>query len=139
MRYMLDTNIFVFFASEADRLTSDVQEILSDYDTTLCMSAESVRELIIAYRGKRLLAKHWKSETEMIRAMQDEYHIHILPVGLEHMKTLAELKINTVQGHNDPSDFVIIAHAITEKLPLISSDTRFPFYRRQGLDLIENT
>ena len=28
--------------------------------------------------------------------------------------------------------------AITEHLPLISSDTRFEFYRNQGLDLIFN-
>ena len=37
-----------------------------------------------------------------------------------------------------PSDHVIIAHAITEHLPLISSDTRFDFYRKQGLDMIFN-
>ena len=35
-------------------------------------------------------------------------------------------------------DTNIIAHAITERLPLISSDTRFEFYRNQGLDLIFN-
>ena len=34
---------------------------------------------------------------------------------------------------------IFVAHAITEHLPLISSDTRFPFYRSQGLDLIFNT
>jgi PIN domain nuclease of toxin-antitoxin system len=32
---------------------------------------------------------------------------------------------------------MIIAHAITERLPLLSSDEKFPFYRAQGLDLIE--
>ena len=42
-------------------------------------------------------------------------------------------------GHNDPSDHIIIAQAITRNLPLISSDTRFPYYRPQGLDLIYNT
>ena len=35
------------------------------------------------------------------------------------------------------SDHIIISHAITERLPLISSDLKFPFYRKQGLDLIE--
>ena len=45
---------------------------------------------------------------------------------------------NEAQGHKDPSDHVIIAHAITEHLPLISSDTRFGFYRSQGLDLVFN-
>ena len=46
--------------------------------------------------------------------------------------------IQEPQGHKDPSDHVIIAHAITEHLPLISSDTRFGFYRSQGLDLVFN-
>ena len=32
---------------------------------------------------------------------------------------------------------IIIAHAITEHLTLLSSDQKFPFYRSQGLDLIE--
>ncbi len=37
----------------------------------------------------------------------------------------------------DTSDHVIIAHAITEHITLLSSDTRFWYYRNQGLDLIE--
>ena len=45
---------------------------------------------------------------------------------------------NTQQDHKDPSDHIIISHAITEHLPLISSDTRFGYYRTQGLDFIYN-
>ncbi len=33
---------------------------------------------------------------------------------------------------------IIISHAITTKIPLISSDSRFPFYVKQGLKLIVN-
>ena len=33
---------------------------------------------------------------------------------------------------------LIIAHAITEHLPLISSDGKFDFYCNQGLDFIFN-
>jgi len=33
---------------------------------------------------------------------------------------------------------LIIAQAITMGLPLISSDQKFPFYKKQGLDLIFN-
>lgn len=47
-------------------------------------------------------------------------------------------QLNEATGHKDPSEHVIISQAITEHLPLVSSDTRFPFYREQGLDLIEN-
>jgi len=54
------------------------------------------------------------------------------------MLTLSRLIINEAQEHNDPSDHVIISQAITEHLPLISSDTKFEFYRSQGLDFIYN-
>lgn len=35
-------------------------------------------------------------------------------------------------------DHIIIAHAITEHIPLISDDSKFEFYKKQGLDLILN-
>ena len=50
----------------------------------------------------------------------------------------ARLRINETQEHNDPSDHVIISHAITSRMPLISADTRFPWYRSQGLELVSN-
>ena len=74
----------------------------------------------------------------MVTSIEKELYIKILPLKKEHMQTYARLEINEAQGHKDPSDHVIIAHAITEHLPLISSDTRFEFYRSQGLDLIFN-
>ena len=139
MRYLIDTNIFVYFASDLDLLSRDVQSITSDYDTTLYMSAESVKELIVAFRTKKLLSKRWKNELEMIRAIEDEFFIQILPIKKEHLETYAQLQLNDAQGHKDPSDHIIIAQAITEHLPLISSDSRLLFYQNQGLDLIFNT
>lgn len=62
----------------------------------------------------------------------------VLPLREEHMRTYSKLKLNTMQGHNDPSDHVIISHAITEHLPLVSEDGKFAFYKDQGLDLILN-
>ncbi len=53
------------------------------------------------------------------------------------MFTYSRLTINEAQDHRDPSDHVIIAHAITERLTLLSSDQKFAFYRSQGLDLLE--
>lgn len=138
MRYLIDTNIFVYAVAEPDLLSRDVSAIISEPDTVLYMSAESVRELIVAYRNKGLCAKRWKSAKDMVDSIEGEYYIKILPLKKEHMQTYARMEINEVQGHKDPSDHVIIAHAITEHLPLISSDTRFEFYRPQGLDLIFN-
>lgn len=138
MRYLLDTNIFVFAATDIGCLSRDVRAILTDYDNQFYMSAESVKELIVAYRNKGLGTRYWKCPADMVRAIEDEYAITILPLKKEHMQTYAQMEINENQGHKDPSDHVIIAQAITEHLPLISSDTRFPFYIKQGLDLVVN-
>ena len=127
MRYLIDTNIFVYAVIDRDSLDRDVTAILQEPDTVLYMSAESVRELIVGYRNKGLCSKRWKSVEAMVTSIKKE-----------HMQTYARLEINEAQGHKDPSDHVIIAHAITEHLPLISSDTRFEFYRTKGLDLIFN-
>lgn len=138
MRYLIDTNIFVYLSTDVDLLSKDVMHIMEEPDTVLCMSAESVKELIVAYRNKGLCTKRWKSLPDMVAAIEKEFFITILPLKIEHMKTYARMQINEQQGHKDSSDHIIIAQAITEHIPLISSDTRFPFYEKQGLDLIVN-
>ena len=135
---MIDTNIFVFLVTDISQLDKDVESIIQDYSNTLHISAESVKELIVAYNNKGLLTKKWKTAEEMVTAIEDEYYIKILPVSKEHMKTYSKLSINSIDDHKDPSDHVIISHAITNKIPLISSDRRFPYYTNQGLDLIFN-
>lgn len=138
MRYLIDTNIFVYLSTDMEYISKDVAALMQEPEAVLYMSAESVRELIVGYRNKGLCSKRWKSVETMVSAIENEYYIKILPLKKEHMLTYAQLDINEAQGHKDPSDHVIIAHAITEHLPLISSDTRFEFYRKQGLDLIFN-
>lgn len=138
MRYLIDTNIFIFMTIDVDSLSRDVLALLEDPDALLYISAESVRELVVAYRNKGLGSRRWKSAEEMVDAIEKEFFIKILPLKKEHMETFSRLVPNDAQGHKDPSDHVIIAHAITEHLPLISSDKRFEFYRNQGLDLIFN-
>ena len=54
----------------------------------------------------------------------------------EHLQTMARL--DNVGGHNDAKDRLIIAQAITEKLPLISSDRYFKQYVKMGLNFIPN-
>jgi len=124
--------------SDMDLLSRDVLALLDAPESVLYISAESVRELIVAYRNKGLMAKRWKTAIDMVRSIEDDYFINILPLKKEHMETFARLQINEAQGHKDPSDHIIIAHAMTEQMPLISSDRRFEFYRKQGLDLIFN-
>ena len=86
----------------------------------------------------QFLTKHWKTAQDMLISIENDYGIRILPTNLSHVMTYARMRLNTAQDHKDPYDHMIIAHAMTERLTLISSDSRFPYYRRQGLKLVEN-
>ena len=138
MRILIDTCIYIHYTIDQSQLSRDVMALLEDYDNTICVSAETPRELIIQYNNGKAVSKYWKSARDMVDAIQRDYYINILPLREEHMKTYSELELNMAQDHKDPSDHVIIAHAITEHLPLISDDSKFEFYRKQGLDLILN-
>lgn len=138
MRYLIDTNIIVYLVGDPDMLSNDVKAIIAEPETLLYASVESARELVVAYNNKGLFAKRWQTAEEMLRSIVEEYYIEFRPVSLDHIMTYSRLQLNEAQGHKDPSDHVIIAHAMTEHLPLISSDTRFSFYQNQGLDLIFN-
>ena len=138
MRYLIDTNIFIYLATDISSLSNDINAIIQDYDSALCISAESLRELVIGYRNNSFSTKSWKTCTDLLKSIENEFNIKVLPLKKEHMITYSKMTINEAEGHRDPSDHVIIAQAITEKIPLISSDRRFPFYKKQGLDLIFN-
>lgn len=139
MRLLLDTCIVIYIALEPDELNQDIWSMVQDYDNQLYTSMESVKELIVAFRRKGVGRRLWKKEDDIISYIKDELNITILPIHEEHIHTYARLTINEAQGHNDPSDHIIIAHAITERLPLISSDHKFDFYMSQGLNYICNS
>lgn len=135
---MLDTNAFISYASDHDRLTNDVRDLLLDYDNTLVMSIESLKELVIAYRMKRVLHTIWPTATDMVMSVETNFNVRVLPIDVNVMRTYSRLQFNVAQYHRHPSGHVIISHAITLGVPLVSSDRKCPFYRKQGLDLIEN-
>ena len=138
MRYLLDTNIFIYAAIDRDSLDKDVKNILDDYDNSFFLSAESIKELIVAFNNGKLVSRYWHDSIQMVKDIKRQFFIQILPVGEEQMNTYARLELNLAEDHRDPSDHVIISHAINNHLPLISSDSKFQFYTKQGLELIYN-
>ena len=138
MRYLLDTNIFIYLSTDHDKLDPNVYSIFSEPETLMYISAESVRELIVAYNNKGWGNKKWKTAEDMVRSIEETHFVEILPIAKDVMQTYSRLSVNKTMNHKDPSDHVIISHAMTLGIPLISSDTRFPSYTRQGLNLIFN-
>jgi PIN domain nuclease of toxin-antitoxin system len=138
MRLLLDTNIYVYMVSDRKSLTKDVCTYLEDPENLKYLSIVSLQELIIAFRTKKLLSNIWKTEAEMISFVLNDPSVEIDNTDVNVIRTLAALQINDAQEHKDPFDHIIIAQAISHKMTLISSDTKFSFYKKQGLRLVEN-
>ena len=136
-RLMLDTCVVVDMLYDCRGLDKKAIELLQDYSCTLYASFETLRELVVLFNNNKIRSKEWKKAGDVIQAVKNDLDIHILPLSEEVADTYANLVLNESLNHYDPSDHIIISQAITEKIPLISSDLKFPFYREQGLDLIE--
>jgi len=89
------------------------------------------------WNKKPEIRKWWKSPYDMIQDVEDHF-FQILYLHKEHYERYARLEINEAQEHYDPSAHMIISHALCNGIALISDDDKFPFYRGQGLELIEN-
>jgi tRNA(fMet)-specific endonuclease VapC len=132
-RYLLDTNIIIFFITNRfkEDVSSDIKSILQDYSNILYTSSVSVLELLQLCRiGKVKLAKGVKPE-HLSTIIESDFNIKIQPFTTQNLHTLSKLSIS--EGHNDPFDHAIIAQAISEKMILISSDTKFENYTKQKL------
>jgi PIN domain nuclease of toxin-antitoxin system len=135
-RYLLDTNIVLFFLYNQKELEIRVLDIIvNDYKDRLYVSTISIQEIIHLYKKKGKIKTTWKSADDILPSI--ELNFEILPVKKEHLITYS--KLSTTEYHNDPNDHVIISQAITEKMVLISSDHKFEEYVKQKLDLIFNS
>ena len=134
MRYFIDTNIFIFLCADPDEVDPGIKALLEDCGNTVILSAESLREIAMLLKNKRIDI-NWKSfqdvkNSALLLGMEIRY------VSEAHLKTLYNLR--PAPRHSDPADLMIIAQAITENIPLISSDTQFPLYTAQGLEFVFN-
>ena len=136
-RLMLDTCAVIDMLLDLDSLDRSVVALLEDPENSLCASFETMRELIVLFNNKKIFSRHRQKAEDIISYVEDDLEIEFLPLRRLVGYTYSRLQLNEEQNHRDPSDHVIIAHAITEHITLLSSDTRFWYYRNQGLDLIE--
>ena len=100
-------------------LHKKVQNILSDTNNQIYLSVVSPWEMIIKKKlGKLKLAKDWKMTLKQSGFL-------ILPITLEHSYALETLPLY----HKDPFDRMLVAQAKTEKLKLITSDSKIWKYK----------
>lgn len=134
-RYYIDTNILIFIAMDKYSIHRDVMNIMDRYDTQLYTSTVCVQEMIHLYQIGKLSYKQFKTSADIFTHIE-QAGIKIVPVNEKHLKEYARLPL--YDGHSDPNDRLIIAQAISDKLPLISSDLKFALYTKNRLLFVRN-
>ncbi|MDR0798795.1 MAG: type II toxin-antitoxin system VapC family toxin [Dysgonamonadaceae bacterium] len=136
MRYLIDTNVFIQMIKDTDLITENVKYIIDDYENQIFVSSESIKEFIHLVQIGKISGKKQNFELNVFDFIENSLGFSVKYISKEHSQTFSNLA--TVEGHNDPSDRLIISQALTEKLTLVSSDRKFPKYRKFGLNFIPN-
>ncbi len=122
MRLLLDTQIFIWWDSEPQKLSAQALALCQDQTTTLVLSVASVWEMQIKSQlGKLDLDRPL---AEIVESQQLINNVELLPIRVTHVLALQHLPPH----HNDPFDRLIIAQALVEAMPVVSADTIFPLY-----------
>jgi len=136
MRYLIDTNVLINQVEKDGELSNNAQAIIDNYENIIYISSESVKEFIYLVHDGRITVKKQLHSIEVFDLIENILGFKVKYVTKEHLRTL--VKLPTIENHRDQNDRLIIAQAITEKLPLISSDSKFSKYKKSGLDYISS-
>jgi PIN domain nuclease of toxin-antitoxin system len=125
VRLLRDTAVLIFAVESPEKLTKKAAAILGDAENTRELSILSVSEIAIkSARGELGL-----SLADVERAIED-LDVRVVPYILEHAVRLFDLPFH----HADPFDRQIIAQALCEGIPVVTSDEEFNLYK--GLKII---
>ena len=119
MRVLLDTVAFIWSVRTPERVSRKAMAVLQKPGTERELSALSLSE--IAIKGAKGKLKFSKDDVALWLA---DLRIHVLPYTSEHAFQLFGLPLH----HTDPFDRQIIAQALAEDLPVVTSDDAFKLY-----------
>ena len=121
VRYLLDTHVFLWLATDDPQLTEATRAIFIDSDQECFLSAASVWEMAIkSSLGKLGLAT---SLSHLVRGGL-ERGLRLLDVTAHHAYLIEHLPFH----HRDPFDRILVAQAQHEGMNLISRDEQFDAY-----------
>jgi PIN domain nuclease of toxin-antitoxin system len=116
MRALLDTQSFLWWNLNDERLSKKAREFISDGRNELFLSAVSAWEVAIkTARGALILPE---PPDRYISSRLRLHQLHALPIQLSHALQVYHLP----DIHRDPFDRLLVAQSQLEQLPLITAD-----------------
>jgi PIN domain nuclease of toxin-antitoxin system len=123
MKYILDTHTIIRMFENDANLSIKVKNIIKNKLNDCFVSILSFKEIAIKTNiGKLELNNSLRNIYNELK----EQGINIIPIGINHLEELINLKL--VIDHKDPFDRLLIATAISENLNIISIDKKFDNY-----------
>ena len=121
MKLLLDTHILLWAAIDFARLSPRARRLLSAPDAELLFSVASIWEVAIKTSLGR--ADFDVDSVTLRRGLLEGGYVE-LPITGEHAVTAGALP----DLHHDPFDRILIAQALVEGVPLVTSDRRIHQY-----------
>jgi PIN domain nuclease of toxin-antitoxin system len=131
MEYLIDTQIVIWSIISPNKLSVKVREILQNHSIGVCQV--SLFEIAIKQKIGKLTELDLSIEALTDRLLTDNFEI----LSIQNNHIVAYDDIPLMSDHKDPFDRLILATALSEDLPIISSDENFKLYVPQ-IQLIEN-
>ncbi len=125
MRLLLDTAVLIYAVESPKRLSKRALASIEDADNIREISSISITEIAIKSSAGKL-----KLSVGMLRQAIDDLNMRVLPYTARHAFELFSLDLH----HRDPFDRQIIAQALSEQIPIVTSDESFHLYK--GLKII---
>ncbi|HEU4727183.1 MAG TPA: type II toxin-antitoxin system VapC family toxin [Kofleriaceae bacterium] len=121
MRYLIDTHVFLWLATDDPQLTPAARAIFVDAAQECFLSAASVWEMAIkSSLGKLVLST---SVEHLVRGGL-ERGLRLLDVTAGHAYLVERLPFH----HRDPFDRILVAQAMHEGMQLVSRDGQLDAY-----------
>jgi PIN domain nuclease of toxin-antitoxin system len=122
MRLLLDTHVALWWVAGSDELSARAIEMLSNPANVNLFSVASAWEIATKCEIGRL--KIPVSPAELLDRLTDELDLTILPIEISDALKSATLPWH----HRDPFDRLLIAQALLQDVPILTSDKRIAKY-----------
>jgi PIN domain nuclease of toxin-antitoxin system len=122
LRLLLDSHVLVWWMDQHDRLNARAFSAIEDRSNQILVSAATIWELGIKVGlGKLDLRTPIGVWTAAALADLDA---EVLPITPDYVEALVSLP----HHHKDPFDRMIVAQALAEGIPIVSSDAKLDSY-----------
>ena len=131
MSFLLDTHTFIWALTEPGKLPAKIKSVLENPENELYISSVSFWEIAIKVRSGRLAPVGRPSSTLVEAAESMGFRL----ISLEPVEAATHGNLEE-DSHFDPFDRMLIWQAISRKMILISGDSEFELFKKDGLRLL---